>query len=75
MSVTGFNRRRRELAKMEALKREEEKKRQSEAGSTQGPALEEKSFAELRAAAKEAGIEGYGKMNKEQLLEALKAGG
>jgi hypothetical protein len=31
------------------------------------------SYSELKAAAKEAGIKGYGKMNKEQLIEALKS--
>lgn len=65
MSITGFNRRRRE---MEALKIE----RQSQTRAAPGPALEEKSFNELRAEAKEKGITGYGKMNKTQLIEALK---
>lgn len=65
MSVTGFNRRRRE---MEALKNE----RQSETRPAEGQALEEKSFKELRAEAKEKGIEGYNKMKKAELIEALK---
>ena len=68
MSVTGFNRRRRELAKQEALKYE----RQSETRPPEGQETKEKSFNELRAEAKEREIEGYGKMNKEQLIAALK---
>jgi hypothetical protein len=34
----------------------------------------EKTFNELRAEAKEKGIEGYGRMNKQQLLESLGGG-
>lgn len=37
-----------------------------------GKEEEEASFHDLRAKAKEAGIEGYGKMTKPQLFEALK---
>lgn len=51
--VTGFNRKRRELAKQNAQ-------------------WEDKSYNELRAAAKEAKIEGYSRMNKEELIRALK---
>ncbi len=54
IDVTGFNRRRRELAKRQPVQ------------------LGELSFNELRAAAKEANIDGYGKMNKAELVQALK---
>lgn len=65
MSVTGFNRRRRELARRE-------KEGQSKAGTSQGQATEkEPTFHELRHQAKEKGIEGYGKMNKQELLQKL----
>ena len=65
MSATGFQRRRRELAK---------NGRETEQRDSEGQETKEKSFNELRAEAREREIEGYGKMNKEQLLEALKAG-
>ena len=68
MSVTGFNQRRRELAaQQEAVKAEQE------LGTTPSD-LEEMSYAELRALAKERKIEGYIKMNTEELREALKEG-
>jgi hypothetical protein len=38
------------------------------------PVWEEMSYNDLKAAAKEAGIQGYHKMKKEELIEALKAG-
>ena len=38
------------------------------------PAWDDMTYNELKAAAKEAGINGYGKMNKAELIEALKAG-
>ena len=38
------------------------------------PAWEDMTYNELKAAAKEAGIKGYGKMSKAELIEALKAG-
>jgi len=38
------------------------------------PAWEDMSYSELKAAAKEAGIKGYGKMSKAELIEALKEG-
>ena len=38
------------------------------------PAWEGMSYSKLKAAAKEAGIKGYGKMSKAELIEALKAG-
>lgn len=47
--------------------------RREQAKRQESPAWETLSFNELRAAAKEAGIQGYGKMNKEQLIEALKS--
>ncbi|MGI6225674.1 MAG: Rho termination factor N-terminal domain-containing protein, partial [Peptococcales bacterium] len=37
------------------------------------PAWEDMTYNELKAAAKEAGIKGYGKMSKAELIEALKA--
>ncbi len=51
--ITGFNRRRRELAKQHAV-------------------LEELTYNELRAFAKNSKIEGYSKMNKEELIRTLK---
>jgi hypothetical protein len=50
--------------------RREQKARQQEAA----PAWDAMTFNELRAAAKKAGIKGYGKMSKAELIEALKAG-
>ena len=38
------------------------------------PAWEDMTYNELKAAAKEAGIKGYGKPLKAELIEALKAG-
>lgn len=38
---------------------------------TQKESLSEKTYNELRAMARESGIEEYGKMNKDQLIEAL----
>lgn len=61
MSVTGFNRRRREL----------EKRKQQE--RAQAVALDELTFHELRALAKDKEIEGYMTMKKDQLIEALGA--
>ena len=61
MSVTGFNRRRREL----------EKRKQQE--RSQAVALDELTFHELRALAKDKKIEGYMTMKKDQLIEALGA--
>jgi len=62
VNITGFNRMRREQLI---------KPQQPEEAA---PSWETMSYNDLRAAAKEAGVEGYGKMNKEQLIEALKAG-
>jgi hypothetical protein len=61
MSVTGFNRRRREL----------EKRKQQE--RSQAVVLDELTFHELRALAKDKEIEGYMTMKKDQLIEALGA--
>jgi len=38
------------------------------------PVWDEMSYNDLKAAAKEAGINGYNKMKKEELIEALKSG-
>jgi hypothetical protein len=63
VDITGFNRMRREQAR---------KQQQTEQKAI--PAWEDMSYSELKAAAKEAGIKGYGKMSKAELTEALKAG-
>ena len=49
--------------------RREQEARQQEAA----PAWESMAYNELKAAAKEAGIEGYHKMKKGELIEALKS--
>jgi hypothetical protein len=61
IDITGFQRMRREQAK---------KRQPAEAA----PAWDAMTFNELRAAAKKAGIDGYRKMSKAELIEALKAG-
>ena len=63
VDITGFNRMRRQQAK---------KQQQTEQKAI--PAWEDMTYNELKAAAKEAGIKGYGKMSKAELIEALKAG-
>ncbi len=60
IDITGFQR----------MRREQEEKQVNAAE----PAWEGMSYSELKAAAKEAGIKGYGKMSKAELIEALKAG-
>jgi len=80
MSATGFQRRRRELAKngWETEQRDSERQTAKEElaeNKTDEDGIAEKSFNELRHEAREREIEGYGKMNKEQLIEALKEGG
>lgn len=65
MSATAFQRRRREIAKQKA-KEEVEKQEQKQED------IEELKFPELRALAKEKEIPDYGKMNKDELIEALK---
>ena len=64
MSATGFQRRRRELAKNGRKAEARDAERQT--------AKKEPTFNELRQQAKEKEIEGYGKMNKQELTEALK---
>jgi beta-lactam-binding protein with PASTA domain len=63
VDITGFQRMRREQAR---------KQQQTEQKAI--PTWEGMSYSELKAAAKEAGIKGYGKMSKAELIEALKAG-
>jgi hypothetical protein len=84
MSVTGFNRRRRELAaqqeaeeaaKLEAQKQEADEQNLAEELETAPGDLDDMPYPELRALAKEREIEGYHKMNTEELREALKEGG
>ena len=49
--------------------------RQTEQGNEEGQEVEEEpTFPELRKQAKKASIEGYGKMKKAELIEALKEG-
>ena len=49
--------------------------RHTEQGDEEGPEIEtEQTVKELRAQAKEKGMKGYGKMNKAELLNALKEG-
>lgn len=63
IDITGFQRMRREQAR---------KQQQTEQKAI--PAWEDMTYNELKTAAKEAGIKGYGKMSKAELIEALKAG-
>lgn len=51
------------------MRREQALKQKTE---NKAPNLEAMTYNELKAAAKEAGIEGYNKMSKEKLIEALK---
>ena len=63
IDITGFQRMRREQAR-----------KQQQAEQKAIPAWEDMTYNELKAAAKEAGIKGYHKMKKGELIEALKAG-
>ena len=72
MTAEGFKRR------VERLRKEVQDAKAKQR-DTQGPeaeeklaGVEEKTFPELRKEAKEKGIEGYMKMTKAQLIEALK---
>jgi hypothetical protein len=71
VDVTGFNRRRRELATQQAAKEAAKAKTQPE---LEAKSLDEMTYQELRALAKEKGIEGYYQMNTEELREALREG-
>lgn len=62
VDITGFQRMRREqVAKIEQTQTEQK-------------SFEDMTYNELKAVAKEVGIEGYNKMKKEELIEALKSG-
>ena len=65
VDVTGFERMRREQAKREAIKQE---------ATNETKALKDLTYNELKALAKEKGIQGYDKMKKQELLKALKEG-
>ena len=65
MSVTGFNQRRRELAAQQAQEAEALSAVQT---------LDDMAYSELRALAKEKGINGYRSKRKEELLEVLREG-
>ena len=54
--------------------RREQARKQQQTEQKAIPAWEDMTYNELKAAAKEAGIKGYGKMCKAELIEALKAG-
>ena len=61
IDITGFQRMRREqVAKNEQTQTEQK-------------SFEDMTYNELKSAAKEAGIKGYGKMSKAELIEALKS--
>ena len=62
VDITGFQRMRREQAR---------KQQQTEQKAI--PAWEDMTYNELKAAAKEAEIEGYHKMKKVELIEVLKS--
>ena len=65
----------REIAILSKSYRSDDDGREAEQGNEKGQAVEEEpTFPKLRKQAKEAGIEGYGKMNKASLIKALKEG-
>jgi hypothetical protein len=69
VDVTGFNRRRRELAAQKAAEQVTKAEAPLEAKS-----LDDMTYQELRALAKERKIEDYYKMSTEELREALREG-
>ena len=66
MSITGFNRRRRELA---AKQRQAEQQKQPEAEEQSN--LEALTVKDLRNMAKEIGVIGYGNMSKVDIIAAI----
>ena len=69
-NVTAFNRHRKLAAVADTMVKPAVASPPPEAA----PAWDAMTFNELRAAAKKAGIDGYGKMSKAELIETLEAG-
>lgn len=73
MSITGFNRRRRELAALEETKKNEEVSIDLDTSETVENKIEYSNLKvdELKEIAKEKGIEGYEDMKKAELIELI----